>query len=60
MSHISKAKAQSLAVAYSAYNEALHENNANGIWVWASMLRKAQKATGVELVRDEHLEKEMA
>jgi hypothetical protein len=60
MAHISKEKAKSLAVAYSAYNEARKENNENSIWVWAKMLQKAQKAAGVELVRDEHLEMELA
>lgn len=57
---ISKAKAKSLAVAYSAYNEAVDKGDANSIAVWTSILRKAQKATGVELVSYEYLGGEVA
>ena len=53
---ISKAKAKSLAVAYSAYNEAVEKNDANSVWVWAKILRKAQKDTGVELIDNERLD----
>ena len=60
MAHISKAKAKSLAVAYSAYNEAVESGNKNSIAVWSRILRTAQKSTGVELVRDEYLGKEVA
>jgi hypothetical protein len=46
---ISKKDAQSLAVAYQAFCEAVDMQNLNKMKVWAWSLERAQDATGVTL-----------
>ena len=55
MARINKENAKRLAVAYSAYNERCANQDADGAKVWAGMLKKAQIATGIELISEEYL-----
>lgn len=41
--------ARDLAIAYSAFNTAIDNNDDSGIAVWGEMLLAAQQDTGVEL-----------
>ena len=52
---ITQEQAQSLAVNYSAYQEATHDKDELGLRVWARGLKDIQQETGVSLVDDESL-----
>ena len=52
MTNITKESAKSLAIAYSAYVQAMLEGNDNSEKVWARILNEAQIETGVSLVSD--------
>jgi len=56
MARINKKNAAKLAVAYSAYNKAVADEKWDSVDVWGKMLIDAQKATGIELLKESTIE----
>lgn len=56
MARINKTNAKKLAVAYSTYNKAVSDERWDSVKVWGKMLIDAQKATGIELLKESTIE----
>ena len=59
MARTDKQQVKRLAVAYSAYNEAVANEEWDSVKVWGKMLIEAQKETGVELTQEETIKRVM-
>jgi hypothetical protein len=52
-----RAAAKQLAIRFDAFNEACREERYSGIISWGFMLQRAQLELGVEVIKNDHIER---